>query len=158
MRIVKTGLMLAFVSVGGAATMDTAMAQSSECSKLQGILRERQAIVGRLNGGGKKKVSLTPQVACSALNGLVANGNRALAFIAANKDWCQIPDAFAENIKADNARAATIRNQACSAASKQAAMERKARAMQEQQNAGRGGFGGGDSIVGGGWRIPQGAL
>lgn len=159
MRIVETGLVVALAVAGAVLAAAPAQAQSNECSKLQGMLQERQALVARLNGGGtKKKITMTPQAACGLLGQLVSNGNRTIAFINANKDWCQIPDNFAEGMKADNARAVGIRGQACRAASQQAVAQRRAQQQAQQQQQNRGGFGGGDSVVGGGWRIPQGAL
>jgi hypothetical protein len=155
MRTVKWALALAVAFGGALASVGDARAQSTECSKLQGLLQERQALIARMNSGGKKS-KMTPQAACSVLGQVVANGNKVVAFIEGNKDWCQIPDQFAEGIKADHSRAASFRGQACRAAAQQATAERKAR--EAQQRGAQGGFGGGDSVVGGGWRIPQGAL
>jgi hypothetical protein len=137
-----------------------AQAQSAECSKLQGMLQQRQALVAQLNSTSKKK-QLTPQRACGILGQLVANGSSVMKFMDSNKDWCQIPDAFVENMKADNARSGTIRRQACNAASQQASNERKARqaqAQQQQRGAANDPFGGADAVTGGAWRVPQGAL
>jgi hypothetical protein len=139
------------------ATSLPAMAQAGECAKLQGMMQERQSLVARMNAASKSK-KLTPQVACSTLGQIVSNGSRLLTFMDANKDWCQIPDAFVDNMKGDNARAGQIRAQACRAVSQQAAAERKARAQAQQQAGQQGGFGGVDAVTGGAWRVPQGAL
>lgn len=138
------------------AGSNAAFAQASECTKLAGMMQERQGLVARMNAASKGK-KLTPQLACSTLGQIVSNGSRVMSFMDANKDWCQIPDAFVDNMKADNARAGQIRNQACRSASQQVTNERKARAAQQQQ-AGQNSFGGADSITGGAWRVPQGAL
>ena len=147
------------LSFAGAATTP-AFAQAGECAKLGGMMQERQSLVARMNAASKGK-RLTPQVACSTLGQIVSNGGRVMSFMNANKDWCQIPDSFIDNMKADNARAGQIRNQACRSASQQASNERRARsqAQQQQQQAGQqGGFGGVDAVTGGAWRVPQGAL
>jgi hypothetical protein len=145
--------------VAASAGYSPAFAQASECSKLQGMMQERQTLVARMNAASKAK-KLTPQMACGTLGQIVSNGSKVMTFMNANKDWCQIPDAFVDNMKADNARAGQIRNQACRSVSQQAANERKARAQAQQQQAGQqqGGFGGVDAVTGGAWRVPQAPL
>lgn len=133
-----------------------AFAQASGCEQMQKLLQQRQTIVASLNAASTAKRKLTPTQACSTLGRLVSNGNAALKFAADNKDWCQIPDAFIDNMKADNGKAAGIRNQACNAVKQQAQMMR--RAQQAQQGQGAHPFGGSDSLTGGGMRVPPGAL
>jgi hypothetical protein len=132
-----------------------ANAQASGCEQMQKLLVERQSIVASLNTATKGKRKLTPAQACSTLGRLVGNGNAALKFAGANKDWCQIPDAFVAGMKADNDKAAGIRNQACNAVKQQAQMMQRA---QKQQQQGGNPFGGGDALTGGGMRVPPGAL
>lgn len=134
-----------------------ANAQASGCEQMQKLLQERQSIVASLNSASKTKRKLTPAQACSTLGRLVGNGNSALKFAAANKDWCQIPDAFIGNMKADNEKASGIRNQACNAVKQQAQMMQRAQRAQQQQQGGNP-FGGGDALTGGGMRVPPGAL
>jgi hypothetical protein len=131
-------------------------AQVSGCEQMQKLLQERQAIVGSLNATQKAKKKLSPQQACSTLGRLVNNGSAALKFAAANMDWCQIPQTFVDGMKADNAKAAGIRNQACNAVKQQAALQR--RAQQQAQQGAANPFSGADSITGGPLRVPQGAL
>jgi hypothetical protein len=133
-----------------------ASAQVSGCEQMQKLLQERQAIVGSLNATQKAKKKLSPQQACSTLGRLVNNGAAALKFAAANMDWCQIPQTFVDGMKADNDKAAGIRNQACNAVKQQAAMQRRAQQQAQQQGANP--FGGADAITGGPMRVPQGAL
>jgi hypothetical protein len=64
-------------------------------------------------------------------------------------------DAFIDGMKADNEKAAGIRNQACNAVKQQAQMMQRA---QKQQQQGGNPFGGGDALTGGGMRVPPGAL
>lgn len=150
--------MIASVGLAVASFLDAApvMAQASGCEQVQKLLAERQAIVGQLNSASKSKRKLTPVQACSTLGRLVSNGNAAVKFASANQDWCQIPAGFVEGLKADNDKAATIRNQACNAVKQQAAMQ--ARAQKQAQGQSSSPFGGADSITGGALRVPQGAL
>jgi hypothetical protein len=133
-----------------------ASAQVSGCEQMQKLLQERQAIVGSLNATQKAKKKLSPQQACSTLGRLVNNGSATLKFAAANMDWCQIPQTFVDGMKADNDKAAGIRNQACNAVKQQAALQRRAQQQAQQQGANP--FGGADAITGGPLRVPQGAL
>ncbi|WP_054143627.1 hypothetical protein [Bosea sp. AAP35] len=149
--------MIATIGLATAAFLDAApaQAQASGCEKMQTLLQERQSLVASLNAAQKSKRKLTPQQACSTMGKLVSNGATTVKFATDNQDWCQIPPSFIDGMKADNQKAATIRNQACNAVKQQAEMMR--RAQQQAQGSGNP-FGGGDSITGGGMRIPQGAL
>jgi hypothetical protein len=136
-----------------------AQAQSSECQKLQGMLQQRQSLIQRMNAASNAK-KLDARGACSTLGQIAANGNQVLKFMDVNKDWCQIPDTFVENMKADHDRTNKIRGQACRAASQQGKMlqQQQQAQRQQQQQQERGGFGGADVVTGGQWRVPQGAL
>jgi hypothetical protein len=114
------------------------------------MLVQRKAIGDRISAATKGKKQIDARMACTSFGSLVSNGQTVIKWVEANKDWCQIPDAFLEGIKADHARAVTIRGQACGAVAKQAQMEKKAR------EAGGGLLGGGG--LSGAMRMPQGAL
>ncbi len=134
-----------------------ASAQVSGCEPLQKLLTTRQSMVAKITAAQKAKRKMTPQEACSTFGTLVNNGNETIKFANANKDWCQIPVSFIDGLKADNARIATFRGQACNAVKQQAAMQR--RAQQQAQSANP--FAGADSITdgaGGGMKVPRGAL
>lgn len=148
---------IATMGFAAAALLDAApaRAQASGCEKMQTLLQERQSLVASLNAAQKSKRQLTPQQACSTMTKLVGNGATTVKFATDNQDWCQIPPSFIEGMKADNQKAADIRNRACNAVKQQAEMMR--RAQQQAQGSGNP-FGGGDAITGGGMRIPQGAL
>ena len=137
-------------------TAAPANAQASGCEQIQKLLGERQSIVARLSAAQKAKKKMTPQEACSSFGRLVNNGDAAIKFATANQDWCQIPPSFIDGLKADNEKAATIRNQACNAVKQHAAMQRRAQQQAQQQSANP--FGGSDSLTGGPMRVPQGAL
>lgn len=130
-----------------------ASAQASGCGDLQTYLVQRKSIAEKLTSGGKKKLDAT--VACGGFGQLVANGNTLIKWAETNKDWCQIPDSFVQGVKADHAKAVSIRGQACGMVAKQQQM---AKQMEKQAREG----GGGGLLGGGGLtgqaRIPQGAL
>lgn len=151
--------MIAALGLAATAFFDVspANAQASGCEQIQKLLQERQSIVASLNATQKTKKKLTPQQACGTLGRLVNNGSAALKFATANQDWCQIPATFIDGIKADNEKAANVRNQACNAVKQQADMIRRAQQAQRQQQ-GANPFGGSDSVTGGAMRVPQGAL
>ena len=79
---------------------------------------------------------------------LVTNGETGLKWIEANKDWCQIPDQFAQSFREDHDKMKKLRGEACKIAAKAAQMEKEAR-------RGSNPFGGG---LTGEYKIPQGAL
>ncbi|MGL4441195.1 MAG: hypothetical protein ACRCUE_18205 [Bosea sp. (in: a-proteobacteria)] len=135
-------------------------AQSGVCERLGTLLKQREGIMKRINGMGRKNVN--PGTACSLFGSLASNGNQTLAFATENKDWCQIPDAFIDNLKQGNRQAADVRGKACNAAKQQSSLVARARQQQQrqaqQQQQGAGSFGGVDGFSGGAWRVPQGAL
>jgi hypothetical protein len=153
------GGMIALVAAFSLPMAGEVQAQASECQKLQGMLQQRQGLVQRMNAASNSK-KLDARGACTILNQISSNGSQVLKFMDVNKDWCQIPDAFVDNMKNDHERSNKIRNQACNAASQQAkAMQQQQQAVKQQREAQeRGGFGGADVVTGGPWRVPQGAL
>lgn len=131
-----------------------ALAQSNVCQEGGKYLQERQGLVQQMNAlSGKKQVDAGK--ACSVLTKLSANGTKAVTWLEANKDWCQIPDQFAQSFKEDHQRVADLRGKACKAAAQQAEMIKRAR--QQAQNGGGGGLLGGPGLTGE-YKIPQGAL
>lgn len=150
-------VMLSSASLFGVAVPE-ANAQTGVCAKITSFLDDRKALVSRINKLGKRP---DPKNACSLFGNLVSNGNATVKWLESNKDWCQIPDQFIANIKADNAKAAQIRGQACKAATQQAAMQKRARQIQQQQQQQNQqqmlGGSAGDPVTGQ-MRIPQGAL
>jgi hypothetical protein len=134
-----------------------AQAQTGICERLGTLLKQREGIMKRINGMGRKNVN--PSTACSLFGSLAANGNQTLAFATENKDWCQIPDVFIDNLRQGNRQANDVRGKACNAARQQAVMTQRARQQQQQaQQQGAGSFGGVDGFSSGPWRVPQGAL
>jgi hypothetical protein len=133
-----------------------AQAQSGVCANLGKLLQEREGILKRINGLGKKNVN--PANACSLFTTLVNNGNKTIAFATENKDWCQIPDEFMNNLTTGQKQVQGVRGQACRAAQQQAALQQRARQQQQAQQEGAGAFGGPDGFSTQPWRVPQGAL
>lgn len=156
-RLAATGVIAALGLAAASFGASPASAQVSGCEQMQKLLQERQSIVASLNASQKSKKKLTPQAACSTLGRLVNNGAAAMKFAAANQDWCQIPATFIDGMKADNEKAAGIRNKACNAVKQQAEMMRRAK-QQAQRQQSDSPFGGADAVTGGPMRVPQGAL
>lgn len=136
------------LTVTGAAP---AFAQGTNCDDFANMLIERRTIIQKLAGTTNKK-QVDVRAACSGFTGLVSNGTKAMKWLEVNKDWCQVPENLAENIKNDHKRASDLKGQACNAAAQQA----KAKAAQQQQG-GSGGLLGGDGLTGS-FKMPQGAL
>ncbi len=134
-----------------------AMAQTvaADCNSIQKTLAERKALVGRANAASQSKKKMTPQEACGLFGKLVTNGSEGMKWIAANREWCSIPDSFTEGFKADHERVLGIRTQICKVAAQATKMEAQARA--QAQNGGGGGLLGGPGLSGS-FKLPQGAL
>lgn len=134
-----------------------AMAQTvaADCNSIQKTLAERKALVGRANAASQSKKKMTPQEACGLFGKLVTNGSEGMKWIAANREWCSIPDSFSEGFKADHERVLGIRTQICKVAAQATKMEAQARA--QAQNGGGGGLLGGPGLSGS-FKLPQGAL
>lgn len=144
----RVGSALAFLCVAGPA-----FAQAAGCGDVQKMLLERKSLGERITAAAKGKKQIDARVACTNFGQLVSNGQTLVKWIDTNKDWCSIPDSFAEGIKADHGRAISIRARACTAAAQQAKMEKQAREGGGQQ----GGLLGGGGLTGLS-KLPQGAL
>lgn len=138
-----------------AAPQAAAPVGNSDCGAIQKTLAERKALVGRANAASTSKKKMTPAEACSLFGRLVSNGAEGMKWITANREWCSIPDSFAEGFKADHAKVSGIRTQICGVAAQAAKMEAQARA--QAQNGGGGGLLGGPGLTGS-FKLPQGAL
>ena len=153
---------MAFGWVMLTASSTPVLAQASGCEKLPGMLQERQNTVARLNANSKSKKKMSAPEACSVLGRLYNNGTSIISFMTANQDWCQIPEAFVENMKEDNKRVVNIRAQACNAAKQQASAVRQQKQQQAQaqrrQQQGANSFGGADAVTGGAIRVPAAPL
>ncbi len=155
MTHIRSHLTAAFALVGVFAAAP-AFAQSSDCQAAQKFLGERQNLIQQINklGGEGKKKQVDPRAACGIFTKLVANGDTGVKWLTANKDWCQVPEQFAQTFTEDHKRAVNMKGQACQAAAKIAQMEKQAKKQQEQQSNGLLGGGG----LTGSYTMPKGAL
>ncbi|KQT46503.1 hypothetical protein ASG52_12275 [Methylobacterium sp. Leaf456] len=128
----------------------------TDCSAIQKTLIERKNLVGKANAASNSKQKMTPQQACALFGQLQSNGTAGIKWIAANKEWCSIPDSFAEGFQADHKRVGDIRSKVCNMAAQATKMEAQARA-QAQNGGGGGGLLGGPGLTGS-FKMPQGAL
>jgi hypothetical protein len=145
-----------FLISGQAMAQTAAAPATADCNSIQKTLAERKALVARANAASQSKKKMTPQEACGLFGKLVVNGAEGMKWIAANREWCSIPDSFSEGFKADNDRVQGIRTQICKVAAQATKMEAQARA-QAQAGGGGGGLLGGPGLSGS-FKLPQGAL
>jgi hypothetical protein len=149
---------IAALAVVVAGTTGPALAQGTGCGDIQKTLAERKELVAKANASSntKKGSKMTAAEACGLFGKLVSNGSSGLKWIDANKEWCSIPESFAQGFKADHAKVTALRTKICSIASQQAVMEKRAR-QQAEAGGGGGGLLGGPGLTGS-YKVPQGAL
>jgi hypothetical protein len=151
----KTIAVLAAAIAGTALSGSQAFAQGAECGEIQQTLQARKDLIGKANAASNSKKKMTPAEACALFGKLQANGAAGLKWITANKEWCSIPDSFAEGFKADHVKVSGIKTKVCGVAAQASKMEAQARA--QAQNGGGGGLLGGPGLTGS-LKMPQGAL
>ena len=132
-----------------------AAAQANDCAAVAPMMIERQKLMQRIEGFRKKRP--TAVEACNVFTSLSGNGNRLIPWVETNGAWCHVPPEFLPNLKAQQEQMTKVKGQACTAAVQQKKLEAQARRQQPGQK-GTGPLGGGDEIVGGPIRMPQGAL
>ncbi|MBX9930499.1 MAG: hypothetical protein K2Y56_03000 [Methylobacterium sp.] len=140
--------------VAGMVIAGPALAQSVDCGAIQKTLQDRKDLVAKANSASNSKNKMTPQAACALFGKLQSNGTEGVKWIAANKEWCSIPDSFAEGFKADHVKVGGIKTKVCAVAAQASKMESQARA---QASNGGGGLLGGPGLTGS-MKMPQGAL
>ena len=101
---------LALAGAAAAVLAPPALAQANTCHDFGKTLNERKDIVQRIGALGGKNKKVDAKTACAMFNTLVANGASAVKWLETNKDWCQVPDAFVENIKSDHARSVEMQD------------------------------------------------
>jgi hypothetical protein len=120
-----------------------AYAAPASCQNdFQKLTGDRQAAIERINSFNKKRP--TAQVACAAFNNLSGVEARFIKWMNENKDWCQIPEDFINQLKGANGATLKARGQVCTAA------------RREQEGGGVGPRGA--PPPGAGIRLPSGAL
>jgi hypothetical protein len=121
-----------------------ALAMPASCqADFQKYNNDRQVAVDRINAFNKKRP--TAQAACAAFGNLTGAEARLIKWMTENKDWCQIPEAFFQQIQEAAGQTTKVRGQVCTAAKREA------------QGA-AGGAPRGAPPPGAGVRLPQGAL
>lgn len=151
----KTIAIAAGTLAGAVLAAGPALAQNSDCGAIQKTLEARKDLVTKANGAATSKKKMTPGEACALFGKLQVNGSEGVKWIETNKEWCSIPDSFAEGFKADHVKVSGMRTKICGIAAQQAKLEAQARA--QAQNGGGGGLLGGPGLTGS-FKLPQGAL
>ncbi|NEU13414.1 hypothetical protein G3T14_14920 [Methylobacterium sp. BTF04] len=152
----KTIAAAAVAFAGATLVAAPAFAQSAECGEIQKTLQSRKDLVAKANSASNSKKKMTPQEACALFGKLQSNGVEGIKWITANKEWCSIPDSFAEGFKADHNKVSGIRTKICGIAAQASKMEAQAKS-QAQNGGGGGGLLGGPGLTGS-LKMPQGAL
>ncbi|HUO53792.1 MAG TPA: hypothetical protein VMU18_03550 [Rhodoblastus sp.] len=106
-------------------------ARAQSCNEdLAALGKERNTHIEALNAISKSHGNkLDPIAACPHLRKMKEIEGKMVAYLAKNKDWCNIPDDFLANFKGNAEKTAKIAEQACALAAK---------AKQMQQNGGVG--------------------
>ncbi|GJE57157.1 MULTISPECIES: hypothetical protein [Methylobacterium] len=128
-----------------------------DCNAIQKTLNDRKNLVAKANAASQSKQKMTPAAACALFGQLHANGVTGIKWIATNKEWCSIPDSFAQGFKTDNDKVGGIRSKVCGMAAQVTKMEAQARAGGGGEGGGGGGLLGGPGLQGS-FKMPQGAL
>ena len=81
------------------------------------LSQKRQGVMEKLNVLAKAtKGKLDPVASCPTLKGLVVTETALLKYLEANKNWCNVPDAAVDNLKAASAKSQQFATQACTLA------------------------------------------
>ncbi len=111
--LLLAGLLVALVAGAGAA-------RAQSCNEdLASFGKERNAHIEALNHISKAHGNkLDPVTACPQLRAMKTIEAKMLAYMVKNKDWCNIPDDFLNNFKANTGKTASMAGQACALAAK----------------------------------------
>lgn len=133
-------------------SISPALAMPESCQKdFTPMMNKRQQYMNQINGFKNKKPT-APQ-ACTIFSGFSAQNSKIVAWMTAQKDWCQIPDEMLSGMKDQQGQIDKVRSNACGVAAKQAQMIQQMKRRAAQQGARQAGPG-----IGSGVRLPQGAL
>src|SRR5271155_3669322 len=119
-------LPILFVGVIGAAA--PVFADQSCGEDLQKLSQRREAALQGINGlvASAHGKQLDPSVFCTRSAPLNQAETAMIAYMEKNKDWCQIPDAPIEQLKAAHAKSVAFSTKACSVAAKIKKMKEQA--------------------------------
>jgi len=82
------------------------------------LSQQRQQAMESINAmvAGAKGKQIDPNVFCAKAQPLNAIETKMLAYMAKNKDWCQIPDEVVNQLKEAHAKTVSFSGRACKAA------------------------------------------
>lgn len=120
---IRPFLLFALLFLAWSAFSGTARAQS--CNEdLAAFGKSRNTEIEALNAiSAAHDKKLDPVAACPHLRKMKDIEAKMAAYMAKNKDWCNIPDDFLAKFKESSARTATVAQQACALAAKAKQMQ-----------------------------------
>jgi hypothetical protein len=154
-RFGARAVLLALAAAGLTTIAAPAFAQApNECQAVAPMMQERASLMKRAESFRKKKP--TPTEACNVFTSLQKNGTQIVPWVETNGAWCHVPPEFLTNLKQQQEQISKVRTQACAAMAQEKKMIEQAK--RGQAKGAPGPLGGGDEIVGGPIKMPQGAL
>lgn len=132
----------------------SARAQSAECQGMIKLLQDRVNLLQQWQTMQKKK-QVSAAGACNLFTQLSGKVSAAIVEVEKNGTWCHVPDQVLPGLKDEQPKVNKARGDACKAVQMQKKMEAQ---RAQQQRSAPGPLGGGDSVVGGPVKMPQGAL
>ena len=114
--------------VGAICVAVPAFADQSCGDDLQKLAQRREAALSGINGlvAAAHGKQLDPAIFCARSAPLGQAETAMLAYMLKNKDWCQIPDAVIEQLKAAHAKSVGFASKACSVAAQMKKMKEQA--------------------------------
>jgi len=116
------------IAVGAMGVAAPAFADQSCGDDLQKLAQKREAALQGINGlvAAAHGKQLDPTVFCTRSAPLNQAETAMIAYMEKNKDWCQIPDAPIEQLKAAHAKSVAFSTKACSVAAQMKKMKEQA--------------------------------
>ena len=114
--------------VGAIVAAAPALADQSCGDDLQKLSQRREAALQSINGlvAAAHGKQLDPTAFCARSAPLNQAETAMLAYMEKNKDWCQIPDAAIEQLKAAHGKSVSFSNKACNVAAQMKKMKEQA--------------------------------
>jgi hypothetical protein len=135
----------------------SARAQSAECQGMMKLLQDRVSLLQQWQTMQKKK-QVSPAGACNLFTQLSSKVSAAIVEVEKNGTWCHVPEQVLPGLKDEQPKVSKARGEACKAVAMQKKMQAQQQQRAQQQRSNQGPLGGGDSVVGGPIKMPQGAL
>ena len=120
----RLGALAMALALSAACSVSAALAQSCN-DDIGKMSQERQAAMKTINdmvvaAKGKQMDAATFCAKSAPLNAIEV---KLLAYLQKNQDWCAIPDAFIDQLKAAHAKSVAFSGRACTAAAQQKKMK-----------------------------------